>query len=170
MGGEHGIAYAWRHSETGSSPHGRGTPGCAQFRTGAGGIIPAWAGSTWLLGLLGSPRGDHPRMGGEHGSGPVVGAASLGSSPHGRGAPLWGAARLHSPRIIPAWAGSTHGRARDRHRKPDHPRMGGEHPHRKTGLPAKSGSSPHGRGAPLGRFARFLVSGIIPAWAGSTSW
>ena len=52
------------------------------------GIIPACAGST--PGVRGSPPStwDHPRMCGEHASGTTICAASLGSSPHVRGAPF----------------------------------------------------------------------------------
>ena len=72
-------------------------------------------------------------------------------------------------RIIPAYAGSTNRVAPCAYRKPDHPRIRGEHRPR-TSIPFNSdGSSPHTRGA-LGRIPARLDGGrIIPAYAGSTS-
>ena len=128
-------------------------------------------------------------MCGEHKAGSSDITATLGSSPHVRGAPglpgqgglIWG--------IIPACAGST-GRHRVRaNRAWDHPRMCGEHnvsfgitnfpqgssPHVRGALTVPhtsrigAGSSPHVRGAREVRCFRHLERGIIPACAGSTS-
>ena len=71
------------------------------------GIIPACAGSTNVDTSTCTYIGDHPRMCGEHSSRKAFLFASMGSSPHVRGA------RVHQrpPRsrtgIIPACAGST---------------------------------------------------------------
>ena len=51
----------------------------------------------------------------------------------------------------------------------DHPRIRGEHCRDPEGRLLKRGSSPHTRGAPPGRGALGLETGIIPAYAGSTT-
>ena len=92
--------------------------------------------------------------------------------------------------IIPAYAGSTDGRARlenapkDHPRirgehieirseysiiVPDHPRIRGEHGVRGYQRVIDRGSSPHTRGARLPLGAPAWAAGIIPAYAGSTS-
>ena len=71
--------------------------------------------------------------------------------------------------IIPACAGSTARFSTVNGLTGDHPRMCGEHVSRMSpgcGLP---GSSPHVRGAHVRRLRVPLVSGIIPACAGSTN-
>ena len=91
-----------------------------------------------------------------------------GSSPHTRGALFRQSVDEFNRGIIPAYAGSTaYGRTRSE-RRGDHPRIRGEHS--LLGLPFNSslGSSPHTRGA-LGAARRASkVTGIIPAYAGST--
>ena len=122
----------------------RGHPaGCA------GGIIPAYAGSTapgmasanWFQGSSPHTRGartrrswwscriwDHPRIRGEHYHFPSDDSTVTG--------------------IIPAYAGSTDGS--------------------EAGLCHLAGSSPHTRGAQGVQVAHVLARGIIPAYAGST--
>ena len=90
-------------------------------------IIPAYAGSTGdAIGVCGAGR-DHPRIRGEHGPLPAGQAALAGSSPHTRGAPpSWGGSSTPG-RIIPAYAGSTSSAPPPQTRRPDHPRIRGEH-------------------------------------------
>ena len=71
-------------------------------------------------------------------------------------------------RIIPAYAGSTACVTSARRRSPDHPRIRGEHERAGSLQPRSAGSSPHTRGARLGRHLRASRQGIIPAYAGST--
>ena len=52
-----------------------------------GGIIPAYAGSTWNPDTSGKERQDHPRIRGEHHSRVSESVRQAGSSPHTRGAP-----------------------------------------------------------------------------------
>ena len=112
------------------------------------GIIPACAGSTNVDTSTCTYIGDHPRMCGEHSSRKAFLFASMGSSPHVRGA------RVHQrpPRsrtgIIPACAGSTVWLYNN----------GTE----------DVGSSPHVRGAHSPLHAHQGRRGIIPACAGST--
>ena len=92
-----------------------------------GGIIPAYAGSTWAACAVPSITADHPRIRGEHPWARDVPLPQVGSSPHTRGA------RGKIPRlsrisgIIPAYAGSTHPYAADDGLEWDHPRIRGEH-------------------------------------------
>ena len=71
-------------------------------------------------------------------------------------------------RIIPAYAGSTSGRAQHKTIAWDHPRVCGEHPTLDEFIGLCRGSSPRMRGARLGPGRRPVPGGIIPAYAGST--
>ena len=71
-------------------------------------------------------------------------------------------------RIIPAYAGSTRAPCAAPSRTPDHPRIRGEHISCSRFVPAIMGSSPHTRGARVGRNGGRPKNGIIPAYAGST--
>ena len=131
-------------------------------------IIPAYAGSTSCAnGTSNTPadhpriRGehahrsppfhyaatDHPRIRGEHSSRAQPGHPAGGSSPHTRGARRPGRGRAGRWRIIPAYAGSTPRSPEDRRRRPDHPRIRGEHPAPFSSMRGPGGSSPHTRGA-----------------------
>ena len=92
-----------------------------------------------------------------------------GSSPRGRGTRSGAGGNGAKGRIIPAWAGNTAPRSADPPRRPDHPRVGGEHPDTARYGLLRGGSSPRGRGtrppAPHGSG----IPRIIPAWAGNTA-
>ena len=91
----------------GSSPRARGAH-WELLRPGAElGIIPACAGSTDPFDHVLVDAGDHPRVRGEHSSGPSTVPFSTGSSPRARGARLAGLRGRVQPGIIPACAGST---------------------------------------------------------------
>ena len=155
------------------------------------GIIPAYAGSTAndgpakSCGAGSSPhtrgalltwatripsRRDHPRIRGEHRPGRVreddasgiipayagstpsprsYSSSWRGSSPHTRGAPRRTACRTR--------------------RRWDHPRIRGEHEWTVLTRSQSEGSSPHTRGALRGYEQASDGTGIIPAYAGSTS-
>ncbi len=66
MRGEHGSATRTIQSNTGSSPHARGTPACLACQTSNARIIPACAGNTSVGIVNSSESPDHPRMRGEH--------------------------------------------------------------------------------------------------------
>ena len=72
-------------------------------------------------------------------------------------------------RIIPAYAGSTPRVAGLGEGLGDHPRIRGEHPGRSRPPDGYGGSSPHTRGARELGLCVPGVSGIIPAYAGSTA-
>ena len=70
--------------------------------------------------------------------------------------------------IIPAYAGSTPTAALASRSREDHPRIRGEHPLAIETVVAKTGSSPHTRGAHPRQSIRPEPERIIPAYAGST--
>ena len=131
-------------------------------------IIPAYAGSTAAFPRRAMQSSDHPRIRGEHTPSPRRAARRTGSSPHTRGAHQERLRRHQRRRIIPAYAGSTSGIPKAACSNADHPRIRGEHPWSAPSSRALSGSSPHTRGAPSSRMNSSKISGIIPAYAGST--
>ena len=153
----------------GSSPHTRGARDGPERLRNVGGIIPAYAGSTKQSASKGSSRSDHPRIRGEHTVDGGCAVPGAGSSPHTRGAHTAVSHPAESGRIIPAYAGSTRGAGRRRRRFADHPRIRGEHTTAGGSPRISLGSSPHTRGA-LGVYDGIVeFTGIIPAYAGSTS-
>ena len=115
-------------------------------------------------------RPDHPRIRGEHPRIPSPATTKWGSSPHTRGAQSAPGHRQRQRGIIPAYAGSTKSPRKARGWQPDHPRIRGEHQVGVDLLKVLPGSSPHTRGA-LGPDGHGLSGvGIIPAYAGSTTW
>ena len=132
------------------------------------GIIPAYAGSTHEINACRSSSWDHPRICGEHVAAIALFTPPKGSSPHMRGAQK-PSARLNGwPGIIPAYAGSTYGSAMLYDLRWDHPRICGEHDASEPVSAGGAGSSPHMRGAQEFSAISNEVSGIIPAYAGST--
>ena len=128
MCGEHDGVQAILTTDKGSSPHVRGALNTWRWNNPLSGIIPACAGSTSSTRLKARPRRDHPRMCGEHLPLSLITIATWGSSPHVRGAHMFGIGGQGGKGIIPACAGSTvwfcHAKLPSR----DHPRMCGEHP------------------------------------------
>ena len=166
--GEHQTGECRTGGQAGSSPHTRGALDVAEFVGAVQGIIPAYAGSTWVSACPTRPRRDHPRIRGEHQDEDVEEQANAGSSPHTRGAPTSWGRPTRWPRIIPAYAGSTAGCGRRTARPRDHPRIRGEHVGVHMIVVDGLGSSPHTRGARLGAFLIIILGRIIPAYAGST--
>ena len=105
--GEHADLAGRRRLGEGSSPHTRGARQLAGDSDEVARIIPAYAGSTKPIHWMGRQWPDHPRIRGEHlrGGAAVIGA--VGSSPHTRGARLYGEPLQIARGIIPAYAGST---------------------------------------------------------------
>ena len=152
----------------GSSPHTRGAPCSIGVMAPARRIIPAYAGSTRLMGAVGSILPDHPRIRGEHRRANAITSCLSGSSPHTRGAPPSSELVIGVCRIIPAYAGSTSTTSSSAVMAGDHPRIRGEHFTVVCEKASSRGSSPHTRGAraPTGRPP--APGRIIPAYAGST--
>ena len=86
-------------------------------------------------------------MCGEHPGAAFALNVNTGSSPHVRGAHLFGIVGDHGTGIIPACAGSTDIFANHQIGAWDHPRMCGEHLLLLAGFLVVEGSSPHVRGA-----------------------
>ena len=131
-------------------------------------IIPAYAGSTVLDRRPPATDADHPRIRGEHMLPHLHRRFGQGSSPHTRGAQTGGSRRYGSPRIIPAYAGSTLASSHFADSTWDHPRIRGEHEEETKDAGTKTGSSPHTRGALAACYRAWPWRRIIPAYAGST--
>ena len=113
----------------------------------AGGIIPAYAGSTTISTCGAGTHADHPRIRGEHRHRSREEALDWGSSPHTRGARVVVEQAVVVGGIIPAYAGSTEHGEKHLGAATDHPRIRGEHITRAGRLRPPRGSSPHTRGA-----------------------
>ena len=154
--------------EAGSSPHTRGAQPLFLAKRRDHRIIPAYAGSTDPARQAAPGRQDHPRIRGEHPIAAKPDNLVMGSSPHTRGAleqrrrPPCGAG------IIPAYAGSTPTCPKSSRKGTDHPRIRGEHMGTQSCELTCLGSSPHTRGAHGTATPPQRLSGIIPAYAGST--
>ena len=130
----------------GSSPLARGLQGrirCARLR---GRIIPARAGFTYVNVARAWLDPDHPRSRGVYSARCSSDPFSRGSSPLARGLPLGLGGVLAERRIIPARAGFTRARFRQRRRRTDHPRSRGVYPWLPRSLRSLVGSSPLARG------------------------
>ena len=168
MRGEHQLEQTSLLFLRGSSPHARGARAAVVSSYSFPGIIPACAGSTQSAFPPRRIGWDHPRMRGEHGIFNVAGKPLPGSSPHARGALSGKCSSRRRVGIIPACAGSTTLICSRKGGIQNHPRMRGEHQHRRAALSAAEGSSPHARGALGDGREDANERGIIPACAGST--
>ena len=132
------------------------------------GLIPARAGTTaWMRGTH-RVRRAHPRSRGDHGLSRPGCCCPAGSSPLARGPQ----GPTHEPHciiwLIPARAGTT---AHPQHRRnPNgaHPRSRGDHMLHLGKQRIQRGSSPLARGPPVAILAQRVVTGLIPARAGTT--
>ena len=95
---------------------------------------------------------------------------SPGSSPRMRGTLVLNISLFLSTGIIPAYAGNTSFRLAAWTSPRDHPRVCGEHPNRRPIMRRKTGSSPRMRGTLTSGCDVSIRIGIIPAYAGNTSW
>ena len=145
--GEHATKDPGARVAFGSSPHTRGARSILNNPIFRIRIIPAYAGSTLALRQAFRSSRDHPRIRGEHSTGPGTAPSPTGSSPHTRGAQPLFLAERRDGRIIPAYAGSTDGLPIAEWRRADHPRIRGEHDYIKRAPEGLDGSSPHTRGA-----------------------
>ena len=168
VGGGNTIPVALPYAEAGLSPRGRGKRP-QQIIVGIDQrSIPAWAGETAL------PEGwvyldqVYPRVGGGNGSANPKHSNLPGLSPRGRGKPCSFTLPFPMSGSIPAWAGETKGKERNRYANAVYPRVGGGNPSGICQRLAMGGLSPRGRGKPAlaGRARRGHRS--IPAWAGET--
>ena len=166
--GEHIKQLVAGFSEQGSSPRMRGTHRQLPVHVTIRGIIPAYAGNTRRAVRSALPRGDHPRVCGEHNPTVQSATGSTGSSPRMRGTPAGRARPVNAPGIIPAYAGNTVLVFWCLSRFWDHPRVCGEHGQLDMAELVDQGSSPRMRGTRRTWVALCRWWGIIPAYAGNT--
>ena len=105
--GEHLHGNAGTLDHSGLSPLARGTLDIPDLPHGWGRFIPAGAGNTSRLLLLGLAAAVYPRWRGEHGKANNLNAKGGGLSPLARGTRDKGRAVLTGDRFIPAGAGNT---------------------------------------------------------------
>ena len=167
--GEHLPASSGSCTRRGSSPRMRGTQKTTANTHHTSGIIPAYAGNTQSNTMRGASVWDHPRVCGEHGDNNEESIEDLGSSPRMRGTPYRQPVLAHGAGIIPAYAGNTRLQRYQHERCRDHPRVCGEHCEGLFVASGDVGSSPRMRGTPARYCASRSNAGIIPAYAGNTS-
>ena len=168
VGGKNARALPGAVPHSGSSPRGREKRARFAWRGPSLGLIPAWAGKTPTDRTRGVRTRAHPRVGGENISSLDVATRPAGSSPRGRGKPVYVWRTDLNAGLIPAWAGKTMRNHRRAGRTEAHPRVGGENPGIWIDGFANWGSSPRGRGKQAPEAAVVLGQGLIPAWAGKT--
>ena len=152
----------------GSSPLARGLHGAADHDHDGPGIIPARAGFTTASRTTRSTTWDHPRSRGVYWRAAWPPCTPRGSSPLARGLLYSAYSHSHSPRIIPARAGSTDGWGALLNTVGDHPRSRGVYYATYTGSSVACGSSPLARGILHEGYQRCDNVRIIPACAGFT--
>ena len=131
-------------------------------------IIPALAGNTSRPPTGMAAPADHPRSRGEYGAWARYHTGTDGSSPLSRGIQAHACTLRQASRIIPALAGNTQSRQRDRVHLQDHPRSRGEYHPSGVKMHSLFGSSPLSRGIPHSRLGGGHHLRIIPALAGNT--
>ena len=152
----------------GSSPLTRGKRVRFRGRRPGGGLIPAHAGKTPVVGVEVVSTWAHPRSRGEnHGLG-VVPVIPSGSSPLTRGKRRSRRSAVTRRGLIPAHAGKTLRHARSAQIAGAHPRSRGENVRPWHAGRSRGGSSPLTRGKPDSRTWHYVDSGLIPAHAGKT--
>ena len=153
---------------SGSSPLARGLLTGPRNRPDWPGIIPARAGFTWILRMVGSVTGDHPRSRGVYGQSGVARESGAGSSPLARGLLRRRTWPWRSSGIIPARAGFTQQYPRATPTQSDHPRSRGVYNIMLRTWKSVEGSSPLARGLLLMLSSIPPIMRIIPARAGFT--
>ena len=107
MCGEHWVPIYVGQTDSGSSPHVRGTLNADVAQVKNSRFIPACAGNTWRKNCTPSQMTVHPRMCGEHINDLGKAIADAGSSPHVRGTLVDLSMKINDQRFIPACAGNT---------------------------------------------------------------
>ena len=169
MCGEHETGEGMPNSNSGSSPHVRGTQSVRTRNTLRLRFIPACAGNTIFIVSVASVRSVHPRMCGEHLAILLPLTPTNGSSPHVRGTRPFLEISTPQQRFIPACAGNTVLKKSDGLCAAVHPRMCGEHLDSGNSKIWQTGSSPHVRGTRISSHVIRVQKRFIPACAGNTS-
>ena len=160
--------FLWKNPR-GSSPHTRDKHGDRKYKGYTSRIIPAYAGQTLPLTRYSILSGDHPRIRGTNFIDLWIEPRYQGSSPHTRDKLFQFHVYVLLIGIIPAYAGQTTYPLATKAWPEDHPRIRGTN--RKLYLYGGNmlGSSPHTRDKQLYGIYFSVTSGIIPAYAGQTS-
>ena len=166
--GEHVPGAQCPKWQGGSSPRLRGTRGSRQWNPMDPRFIPAPAGNTRRPTPRGGSRPVHPRACGEHVPGAQCPKWQGGSSPRLRGTRGHRGRGGRRHRFIPAPAGNTAFRRKNRARGPVHPRACGEHSGREPEGIGTNGSSPRLRGTRAVDGEDYDSVRFIPAPAGNT--
>ena len=154
---------------TGSPPRGRGKVFLTDLVRVVVRITPAQAGKSRRCCLPGSPRRDHPRVGGEKVALQAALNGLIGSPPRGRGKVTLTYYYRQLERITPAWAGKSNLLGQSPWKSEDHPRVGGEKHQDESSVMELQGSPPRGRGkGPHHKYCHPFHR-ITPAWAGKRS-
>ena len=153
---------------TGSSPRGRGKRHGPVAVDRELRLIPARAGKTCSRANSASALAAHPRAGGENPRIAPITRMMPGSSPRGRGKLLGTAWSVYQVRLIPARAGKTGPMPAEGMELEAHPRAGGENVRSDGHGHCRRGSSPRGRGKPVGDSVPGVPRRLIPARAGKT--
>ena len=132
------------------------------------GITPAYAGTTHRRQQSGIQHEDHPRLRGNYFSFSASLIPKLGSPPLTRELLVRRNTRPEKKRITPAYAGTTLFFKIDVFDSEDHPRLRGNYPSSDGIQHNHGGSPPLTRELLSSRCASNLVSGITPAYAGTT--
>ena len=167
--GENGSNETMAFPLSGSSPLTRGKLAGIYDAHLAARLIPAHAGKTSGILVLGVSGTAHPRSRGENACSRLPRRAGRGSSPLTRGKPRRSRAELSYTGLIPAHAGKTHPPGAGGQGREAHPRSRGENVSLERPSGRSRGSSPLTRGK-LDVFRRVHdVERLIPAHAGKTS-
>ena len=156
------------NSASGSSPLARGLRGSTTWSMRPARIIPARAGFTPTTCPTTWASSDHPRSRGVYDVMTASGRPVAGSSPLARGLPVQDVGLGGKSGIIPARAGFTEERVRQRLLHGDHPRSRGVYDTWTGSVPDGGGSSPLARGLHHLHERLRRQGGIIPARAGFT--
>ena len=166
--GENSRVSTMRTSPRGSSPLTRGKPSADDGGERVPRLIPAHAGKTSGILVLGVSGTAHPRSRGENACSRLPRRAGRGSSPLTRGKPRRSRAELSYTGLIPAHAGKTHPVSGAYYLGTAHPRSRGENTSSGCWRARPRGSSPLTRGKRQPGAPQRAVEGLIPAHAGKT--
>ena len=105
--GEHLSSVPALQNLLGSSPRMRGTHGRTGFRSARLGLIPTYAGNTYVITRSACGQRAHPHVCGEHMEAHQMQQIPAGSSPRMRGTRAISALRFEVTGLIPTYAGNT---------------------------------------------------------------
>ncbi len=155
-------------ANTGLSPLARGTHVNTILYRLSVRFIPAGAGNTLFVARRLMSISVYPRWRGEHAVQNFLKRFNCGLSPLARGTQRQVVAALRGRRFIPAGAGNTYIRAKNKATATVYPRWRGEHPLPVIQLHCQCGLSPLARGTLHGYASSQRRSRFIPAGAGNT--